>query len=152
MPHDAARGRASTPAADPLLAAAVVLLAAFVPPLVAAGGAAPTTMTTVPVGVGVMLDLATGLGKKSLLSLEMALEDFYAAHPNFTTRVELHVRDSDRDVVTAASATSSFISACTWSLPSYPCRSLDLPDFGQLLSHRTYTIQYHFVATELTNA
>ena len=104
MPHDAARGRASTPAADPLLAAAVVLLAAFVPPLVAAGGAAPTTMTTVPVGVGVMLDLATGLGKKSLLSLEMALEDLYVAHPNFTTRVRLHVRDSDRDVVTAASA------------------------------------------------
>ena len=60
--------------------------------------------TTVPVRVGVILDLATALGKKSLLSLEMALEDFYAAHPNFTTRVEFHVRDSDRDVVTAASA------------------------------------------------
>ena len=102
MPHDAARGRASTPAADPLLAA-VALLAAFVP-LLAAGGAAPPPTTTVPVGVGVVLDLATGLGKKSLLSLEMALEDLYVAHPNFTTRVRLHVRDSDRDVVAAASA------------------------------------------------
>jgi len=102
MPHDAARACASTTGADPLLAA-VALLAAFVP-LLAAGGAAPPPTTTVPVGVGVVLDLATGLGKKSLLSLEMALEDLYAAHPNFSTRVRLHVRDSDRDVVTAASA------------------------------------------------
>jgi ionotropic glutamate receptor len=35
----------------------------------------------VPIRVGVILDLATALGKKSLLSLEMTLEDFYAAHP-----------------------------------------------------------------------
>ncbi|TVU00673.1 hypothetical protein EJB05_53894, partial [Eragrostis curvula] len=68
-------------------------------------GAVPATAAaTVPVHVGVILDLATELGKKSLLSLEMALEDFYAAHPNFTTRLSLRVRDSERDVVTAASA------------------------------------------------
>ncbi|TVU12253.1 hypothetical protein EJB05_45888, partial [Eragrostis curvula] len=68
--------------------------------LVAAGGvhapaaAATTTPTvaeaaaaTVPVTVGVILDLATELGKRSLLSVEMALKDFYAAHPDFATRV-----------------------------------------------------------------
>jgi ionotropic glutamate receptor len=65
-------------------------------------GAAAQTTATVPVHVGVILDLGTGLGKKSLLSLEMALEDFYAAHPAATTRVSLHVKDSERDVAAAA--------------------------------------------------
>lgn len=104
-----ARAAAYCSAAPGLLAAGAVL-SVFLPPLLAgdigaAGPATTTTKTVVqPVKVGVILDLATGLGKKSLLSLEMALEDLYAAHPGYTTRVELHVRDSDRDVVTAASA------------------------------------------------
>ncbi|KAL6861895.1 hypothetical protein ACP4OV_017595 [Aristida adscensionis] len=71
--------------------------------LLLACAAAAAGTTTVPVEVGVILDLATALGKKSLLSLEMAVEDFYAAHPEFATRLRLHVRDSDRDVVAAAS-------------------------------------------------
>nr|CAB3469837.1 unnamed protein product [Digitaria exilis] len=88
-----------------LAAAGAVLAAVF---LLAAGGGAvgddDGAPARTPVHVGVILDLTTGLGKKSLLSLEMALEDLYAAHPSFATRVVLHVRDSDRDVVTAASA------------------------------------------------
>lgn len=80
------------------------LIVAFAFLLLCAGGA---VAGTVPVHVGVVLDLATSLGKKSLLSVEMALEDFYAAHPDFATRVKLRVRDSKRDVVAAASAGST---------------------------------------------
>lgn len=56
-----------------------------------------------------LLAVVTGLGKKSLLSLSMrmALHDMYAAHPGYTTRVRLHVRDSNGDVVAAASAATS---------------------------------------------
>ncbi|CAN6214738.1 unnamed protein product [Urochloa humidicola] len=39
----------------------------------------------------------------------MALEDFYAAHPSFTTRVKLQARDSDHDVVAATSAAVDLI-------------------------------------------
>ena len=107
MPHDDARARAA-PSAGPLLAGAVAGVVVLV--LLAGGvhhahaGAAAQTTATVPVHVGVILDLGTGLGKKSLLSLEMALEDFYAAHPAATTRLSLHVKDSERDVVAAAAA------------------------------------------------
>ncbi|KAG0472014.1 hypothetical protein HPP92_016560 [Vanilla planifolia] len=52
----------------------------------------------------VILDLQTQPGKKSLISIQMAIEDFYASRPNFTTRVVLHVRDSKQNAVEAASA------------------------------------------------
>lgn len=74
-----------------------------------------------------LLAVVTGLGKKSLLSLSMrmALHDMYA-HPGYTTRVRLHVRDSNRDVVTAASAGTStlrFRSNCSVASmhESIPC-------------------------------
>ncbi|KAL6861894.1 hypothetical protein ACP4OV_017594 [Aristida adscensionis] len=105
MPHKTTRARA------PCCSCVVVSVVVFAFLLAgdgrashaAAAAAAAAAAGTVPVEVGVILDLATALGKKSLLSLEMALGDFYAAHPGFATRLRLHVRDSNRDVVTAAS-------------------------------------------------
>ncbi|XP_044335887.1 glutamate receptor 2.7 [Triticum aestivum] len=75
----------------------------------ATAASVPPPPSLVTANVGVILDLATELGKKSLLSMEMALHDFYATHPSYTTRVKLHVRDSHQDVVTAASAAIDLI-------------------------------------------
>uniref|UniRef100_K3YZ13 Glutamate receptor n=1 Tax=Setaria italica TaxID=4555 RepID=K3YZ13_SETIT len=54
--------------------------------------------------VGVVLDLGTTVGKVAHTSISIAVEDFYAIHPNYTTRLVLHVRDSMSDDVQAASA------------------------------------------------
>lgn len=54
--------------------------------------------------VGVVLDLGTPVGKVARTSISIAVEDFYAVHPNYTTRLVLHVRDSMTDDVQAAAA------------------------------------------------
>ncbi|KAK1292511.1 hypothetical protein QJS10_CPB17g00085 [Acorus calamus] len=56
--------------------------------------------------VGLILDSGRLVGKMSNTSISMALEDFYESHPDYTTQVVLHGRDSDMDVVGAASADS----------------------------------------------
>ncbi|KAL8170431.1 hypothetical protein V2J09_022235 [Rumex salicifolius] len=48
-------------------------------------------------------------GKKVLTALDIALSDFYAAHPNYTTRLLLHPRSSHGDIVTSASAVVELI-------------------------------------------
>lgn len=73
-------------------------------PLPAAAAAAAS------VRVGVVLDLTSDMGRKSLTCISMALDDFYggAARANSSGRpVVLHVRDSAGDVVTAAHAGKS---------------------------------------------
>jgi ionotropic glutamate receptor len=57
-----------------------------------------------PVRVGVVLDLASVVGRRWRTSIRMAVEDYYAAHANSTTRVELRFRDSSGDAVAAVSA------------------------------------------------
>jgi glutamate receptor, ionotropic, plant len=54
--------------------------------------------------VGVVLDLGTTVGKVALTSITMAIEDFYAVHSNYTTRLALHIKDSMGDDVQAACA------------------------------------------------
>jgi ionotropic glutamate receptor len=54
--------------------------------------------------VGVVLDLGTTVGMVAHTSISIAVEDFYAVHPNHTTRLILHVKDSKSDDVQAASA------------------------------------------------
>ncbi|CAN6208415.1 unnamed protein product [Urochloa humidicola] len=77
--------------------------------------AAMTTEAMEPpaaVRVGVVLDLTSDLGKKSLTCISMALDDFYGAgatHANSSRRVVLRVRDSRGDVVTAARAADDLI-------------------------------------------
>ena len=60
--------------------------------------------TTIPVKVGVVLDLDTWVGKMGLSCISMALSDFYASHGHYKTRLVLEIRDSKRDVMGAAAA------------------------------------------------
>ncbi|KAL6655544.1 hypothetical protein ACP70R_006370 [Stipagrostis hirtigluma subsp. patula] len=54
--------------------------------------------------VGVILDLGTLVGKITRTCIQMALEDFYAVHKNYSTKLVLHIRDSHSNNVQAASA------------------------------------------------
>lgn len=65
---------------------------------------AQALVTARPVDVGVILNLESLTGKRSLTSIYMAVDDFYAAHGDNRTRVVLHVRDSKRRAVGAAGA------------------------------------------------
>ncbi|KAK1669563.1 hypothetical protein QYE76_057722 [Lolium multiflorum] len=65
--------------------------------------------SSAPVRVGVVLDLTSDVGRKSLTCISMALDDFYLKHPSYATRVELRVRDSRGDLVTAAHATEELM-------------------------------------------
>ncbi|KAJ8561139.1 hypothetical protein K7X08_027329 [Anisodus acutangulus] len=62
--------------------------------------------STIPVNVGVVLDMDEFLGKMGLSCISMALSDFYSSDhgSKYKTRVVLHTRDSKRDVVGAAAA------------------------------------------------
>ncbi|KAJ1380974.1 glutamate-gated kainate-type ion channel receptor subunit GluR19 [Sesbania bispinosa] len=58
---------------------------------------------TVVVKVGAVLDLSNGtVGKMGLSCINISLSDFYLSHSHYKTRLQLIVRDSNRDVVTAA--------------------------------------------------
>lgn len=56
------------------------------------------------VDVGVVLDFQSLPGKKDWASISLAVDDFYASRDNVTRRVTLHPRDSQGDIVGAASA------------------------------------------------
>ncbi|XP_059454961.1 glutamate receptor 2.2-like [Corylus avellana] len=60
--------------------------------------------TTVPVDVGVVLDMGTWNAKMGWSCINMALSHFYASHTYYKTRLRLNIRDSKRDVVGAAAA------------------------------------------------
>ncbi|XP_062098501.1 glutamate receptor 2.8-like [Humulus lupulus] len=64
---------------------------------------------TIPVKVGVVLDLETLQAKIWLSCIELALSDFYASHAHFKTRLVLNIRDSNKDIVSAASAALDLI-------------------------------------------
>uniref|UniRef100_A0A0D9XDY9 Ionotropic glutamate receptor C-terminal domain-containing protein n=1 Tax=Leersia perrieri TaxID=77586 RepID=A0A0D9XDY9_9ORYZ len=53
--------------------------------------------------VGVILHLRSLVGKMARTSILMAVEDFYAVHRNFKTKLVLHIRDSNGDDIQAAS-------------------------------------------------
>ncbi|KAJ9702840.1 hypothetical protein PVL29_004539 [Vitis rotundifolia] len=52
---------------------------------------------TIPVKVGVVLDMDTWLGKMGLSCISMALSDFYASHGHSKTRLDLEIKDSNRE-------------------------------------------------------
>lgn len=54
--------------------------------------------------VGVILDLGSLVGKVARTSVALAVEDFYSVHPNYSTKLVLHIRDSMGSDVQAASA------------------------------------------------
>lgn len=81
----------------------VLFLSGFV--LIEVGlGQSPTS----EIKIGVALDLKTTFSKICLTSINISLSDFYKDHPNYRTRLSLHVRDSMEDVV-QASAAGSFL-------------------------------------------
>ena len=64
--------------------------------------------STVPVQVGVIVNLDKWVGKMELTCLNMALSDFYGSHAFYNTRLVFQIRHSDgNDVVGAAAAGSS---------------------------------------------
>ncbi|KAK6912455.1 Ionotropic glutamate receptor [Dillenia turbinata] len=70
---------------------------------------AQNSTNTIPVKVGVVLDMDSWFGKMGLSCINMSLSDFYASHAAFRTRLVLYIRDSKKDVVTAASAALDLI-------------------------------------------
>ncbi|KAI6681212.1 hypothetical protein NL676_035093 [Syzygium grande] len=60
--------------------------------------------TTIPVDVGVVLDLETWVGQMGLSCINMSLADFYSSNPSYKTRLVLNVRDSKQDEVATAAA------------------------------------------------
>ncbi|VAI50465.1 unnamed protein product [Triticum turgidum subsp. durum] len=84
----------------------LLVVAAFIGPLRVA--TAQSVPAPVPVRVGVILDWAnkgsSAVSLRRRTGIQMAVEDYYAAHPGSATRVELHFGDSKGDVVGAASA------------------------------------------------
>jgi ionotropic glutamate receptor len=61
--------------------------------------------TVVVVKVGAVLDVSNGtngVGIIGLSCIKMALKDFYDSHSHYKTRIQIILRDSHKDVVTAA--------------------------------------------------
>lgn len=54
--------------------------------------------------VGVILDLKSVVGSMGLSCMSVALSDFYSIHSNYSTRLSLHVRDSQEQAIEAAAA------------------------------------------------
>ncbi|XP_078437575.1 glutamate receptor 2.8-like [Wolffia australiana] len=59
--------------------------------------------------VGVILNLGTKFGNSSRLCMEIALSDFYLAHSNHKTRLDLVFMNSPNDPLSAASAAENLI-------------------------------------------
>ncbi|PKI31209.1 hypothetical protein CRG98_048400, partial [Punica granatum] len=56
------------------------------------------------VKVGLLVDSNAPMGRIASSYVNMALSDFYEAHPSYRTRLSLHFRNPQNDVVLAASA------------------------------------------------
>ncbi|KAJ4831373.1 hypothetical protein Tsubulata_021673 [Turnera subulata] len=65
--------------------------------------------TTIPVKIGVVLDLDAGVAKIGWSCIKMAVDDFYATNSHYKTRMIPNFRDSKRDVVGAAAAALDLI-------------------------------------------
>ncbi|KAM5553986.1 hypothetical protein ABKV19_025960 [Rosa sericea] len=61
-----------------------------------------TTKEVIRVPVGVVLNLNSSVGAMAENCMTMALDDFYAKHAHYQTRLSLLTRDSKNDVVSAA--------------------------------------------------
>ncbi|XP_010255695.1 PREDICTED: glutamate receptor 2.2-like [Nelumbo nucifera] len=88
----------------PLFLFVYSLMGRFCPQLAEAQGSRGDGDTLVQFHVGVVLDMETLVGKISNSSISMAVTDFYDSHSDYKTRLVLHTRDSNQDVVAAAIA------------------------------------------------
>lgn len=79
------------------------LLLLFLLPLLSLSVAQNVTQSgTGILNVGAILNLQSLVGKIARTSILMATEDFYAVHKNYTTKLVLHIRDSNGDNIQAA--------------------------------------------------
>ncbi|CAE6019222.1 unnamed protein product [Arabidopsis arenosa] len=101
---------------------------------------------TSEIKVGVVLDLNTAFSKNCLASINMALSDFYAYHPNYLTRLTLHVRDSMEDTVQASAAALDLIKNEQVSAIIGPINSMQA-DFMIRLANKTQVPTITFSAT-----
>ncbi|XP_076955163.1 glutamate receptor 2.8-like [Bidens hawaiensis] len=65
--------------------------------------------TTREIGIGVILDLESSVGKVSKICIQMAIHDFYQTNYNYKTKIVPHFVDSKNDRVEAASAAIQLI-------------------------------------------
>ncbi|XBI81382.1 hypothetical protein VPH35_090295 [Triticum aestivum] len=84
-------------------AARATLLVLFLPFLILTVAQNVTQSRAGILDVGVILHLKSLVGKMARTSMLMAMEDFYAVHRNYTTKLVLHIRDSNGDNMRAAS-------------------------------------------------
>ncbi|KAI4356969.1 hypothetical protein L6164_000946 [Bauhinia variegata] len=61
------------------------------------------------VPIGVILDLNSSIGSMANSCISMALHDFYQKNSDFKTRLHLRIRDSNNDIIKAASAAFDLI-------------------------------------------
>ncbi|AEC08211.1 Receptor ligand binding region [Arabidopsis thaliana x Arabidopsis arenosa] len=101
---------------------------------------------TSEIKVGVVLDLNTTFSKICLTSIKMAVSDFYADHPNYLTRLTLHVRDSMEDTVQASAAALDLIKTEQVSAIIGPINSMQA-DFMIKLANKTQVPTITFSAT-----
>ncbi|KAL3745661.1 hypothetical protein ACJRO7_014734 [Eucalyptus globulus] len=100
--------------AETLLFLALSFLAIIVsssdgPHLAVAQSSNKNSATTIPVNVGVIVDLETWVGKMGLSCVELSLSNFYSSNPSYKTRLVLNVRDSKGEEVAAAAAALDLI-------------------------------------------
>lgn len=84
-------------------ARATFLLVLFLPFLTLSAAQNVTQSRAGILDVGVIIHLKSLVGKMARTTMLMAMEDFYAAHRNYTTKLVLHIRDSNGDNIQAAS-------------------------------------------------
>ncbi|CAK9163335.1 unnamed protein product [Ilex paraguariensis] len=102
--------------------------------------------TTIPVNVGLILDMDTMVGKKWLSCISMALSDFYASNGHYRTRLVLNPRDSKNDVVGAASAALDLLKNVQVKAIIGPSTSMQA-DFVIELGHKAQVPIISFSAT-----
>uniref|UniRef100_M8C900 Receptor ligand binding region domain-containing protein n=1 Tax=Aegilops tauschii TaxID=37682 RepID=M8C900_AEGTA len=66
----------------------------------------PAAAAHAPARVGVVVDLTSDVGRKSLTCISKALDGFYLEHPSCAKLVDLRARDSAGEAVKAAHAVS----------------------------------------------
>ncbi|KAK8918561.1 Glutamate receptor 2.8 [Platanthera zijinensis] len=64
---------------------------------------------SIPFDVGVVLETETWIGNISWSCMRMAVDDFYAVNPGYSTRISLHLRDSGHEALGAAVAAIDLI-------------------------------------------
>ncbi|CAD6337389.1 unnamed protein product [Miscanthus lutarioriparius] len=92
-----------------MIAGGLALLHLLLVLLSASASASELPPAAAAVRVGVVLDLTSEAGRKSLTCISMALDNFYSAHANSSRRVHLLVGDTRGDVAAAHAGKAGFI-------------------------------------------